>query len=380
MRISNNTDGGWMKMVQHRYARRVAGIDLSGIRKLFDAGGPDAINLGIGQPDFDTPVHIKEAAIQAIREGKTGYTPNAGIPELRAAICEKMARENNLRYQPENVLVTAGGSEALHLVMQALVNPGDPVLVPDPGFVSYAPLATIAGGRPIGYPCDETLHIDVEKAKELMDGARLLVLNSPSNPTGMVENEDTIRALVEFAADKGVTVISDEVYEHFIYEKRHFSAANYGEDVITINAASKTYAMTGWRIGYLVSPIEYINECLKVHQYCQACATSIAQYAAVAAYAGDQSAVIRMRERYRERRDLLYNGLIDIGYEFPRPEGAFYMFVPLGKDRIMRAIERGIIMVPGEAFGQNTPGHARLSYATADENLNNALVRLEKMG
>jgi aspartate aminotransferase len=366
-------------MGNHRYAQRVAGIDVSGIRKLFDAGGPDAVNLGIGQPDFDTPGHIKEAAIAAIRDGKTGYTPNAGIIELREAIADKFARENGLSFTPDQILVTAGGSEALHIVMQALVEQGDRVIIPDPGFVSYAPLAVIAGGRPEGVGCDATMHLDVEQAKEKMDGARLFVLNSPSNPTGMVESEESIKALVEYASDAGVTVLSDEVYEHLIYEKSHVSAARFGEDVITVNATSKTYAMTGWRIGYLVASEDYVLQCLKVHQYCQACATSIAQYAAVAAYTGDQTPVAHMRETYRIRRNLLYSGLNDLGYAFPMPEGAFYAFVPMGRDRIMRAIEKGIIMVPGEAFGKNAPNHARMSYATSEENLNRALERLKNV-
>ncbi|MDN5339585.1 MAG: aspartate aminotransferase [Euryarchaeota archaeon] len=368
-------------MTEHRYAGRVRGVEMSGIRKLFDAGRPDAINLGIGQPDFDTPDHIKMAAIAAIREGKTGYTPNAGIPELREAICEKLARENGLSCRPEQVLVTAGGSEALHLAMEALVDPGDRVLFTDPGFVSYAALATIAGGKPEGVPLDATLHIDVERAKEQMDGARVFVLNSPSNPTGAVESEESVRALVEYANDRGVTVISDEVYEHFVYEKKHVSAARFGEDVITVNAASKTYAMTGWRVGYLAAPEDYIPEFLKVHQYAQACATSISQYAALAAYTGDQEPVVRMRDEYRARRDLLYDGLTGLGFDFPRPEGAFYMFVPMGRTLIEKAIEAGVIIVPGAAFGSNAPDYARFSYATSRENLSRAVGRLgELMG
>ena len=225
-------------MSEHRYAARVRSVEMSGIRKLFDAGGPDAINLGIGQPDFDTPDHIKEAAIAAIRAGKTGYTANAGIPELREAICAKFERENDLTFRPEQILVTAGGSEALHLVMEALVDPGDRVLITDPGFVSYAALATFAGGRPEGVPLDETLHIDVEQAKEQMDGARLFVLNSPANPTGAVESEESIRALVEYANDRGVTVVSDEVYEHFV-TKRRMSAQPTLATTITVNAANR---------------------------------------------------------------------------------------------------------------------------------------------
>jgi len=363
-------------MSEHRYAARVRAVEMSGIRKLFDAGGPDAINLGIGQPDFDTPDHIKEAAIAAIRAGKTGYTPNAGIPELREAICAKFERENDLAFRPEQILVTAGGSEALHLVMEALVDPGDRVLITDPGFVSYAALATFAGGRPEGVPLDETLHIDVEQAKEQMDGARLFVLNSPANPTGAVESEESIRALVEYGNDRGVTIVSDEVYEHFVYEKAHVSAAHFGDDVITVNAASKTYAMTGWRVGYIAAPEDYIPECLKVHQYAQACATSISQYAALAAYTGDQEPVKQMREEYRARRDLLYEGLSGLGFEFPRPEGAFYAFVPMGRNLIQKAIEDGVIIVPGEAFGSKAPDYARFSYATSRENLSRAIQRL----
>jgi aspartate aminotransferase len=366
-------------MSEHRYAARVRSVEMSGIRKLFDAGGPDAINLGIGQPDFDTPDHIKEAAIAAIRAGKTGYTANAGIPELREAICAKFERENDLCFRPEQILVTAGGSEALHLVMEALVDPGDRVLITDPGFVSYAALATFAGGRPEGVPLDETLHIDVEQAKEQMDGARLFVLNSPANPTGAVESEESIRALVEYGNDRGVTIVSDEVYEHFVYEKAHVSAAHFGDDVITVNAASKTYAMTGWRVGYIAAPEDYIPECLKVHQYAQACATSISQYAALAAYTGDQGPVEQMREEYRARRDLLYEGLSGLGFEFPRPEGAFYAFVPMGRNLIQKAIEDGVIIVPGEAFGSKAPDYARFSYATSRENLSRAVERLKAL-
>lgn len=366
-------------MSEHRYAARVRAVEMSGIRKLFDAGGPDAINLGIGQPDFDTPDHIKEAAIAAIRAGKTGYTPNAGIPELREAICAKFERENDLTFRPEQILVTAGGSEALHLVMEALVDPGDRVLITDPGFVSYAALAAFAGGRPEGVPLDETLHIDVEQAKEQMDGARLFVLNTPANPTGAVESEESIRALVEYGNDRGVTIVSDEVYEHFVYEKAHVSAAHFGDDVITVNAASKTYAMTGWRVGYIAAPEDYIPECLKVHQYAQACATSISQYAALAAYTGDQEPVKQMREEYRVRRDLLYEGLSSLGFEFPRPEGAFYAFVPMGRNLIQKAIEDGVIIVPGEAFGSKAPDYARFSYATSRENLSRAVGRLQAL-
>ena len=264
MRISNELKRK-INMKQ-QFASRVAGIEISGIRRIFEAAGPDSINLGLGQPDFDTPEHIKEAAITAIREGKTGYTTNNGIPELRTAICKKFKSENGLSYEPDQVIVTAGASEALHIVMQALVDTGDRVLCQDPGFVSYAALAMLTGGSPVSVPLDARFHIDVERAKELMDGARLFVLNSPANPTGAVESRESIKALVEYAADAGVTIVSDEVYEHFIYGKKHWSAAQFGDNVITINATSKTYAMTGWRLGYLAASADVIGQCIKVHQ------------------------------------------------------------------------------------------------------------------
>jgi len=354
------------------------GIEGSGIRRIFEAAGPGAVNLGLGQPDFDTPAHIKEAAVKALQEGKTGYTPNAGIPELRAAICDKLRRENGLSHRPEEILVTAGGSEALHLLMQVLVREGDRVLVPDPGFVSYVALASIAGGVPVGMPPDSSMHTDVEKAKELMDGASVMVLNSPSNPTGAVEPEESIRALVEYAADRGVTVISDEVYEHLVYGRRHVPAARFGENVITVNAASKTYAMTGWRIGFFAATQEVVDQAVKVHQYCQACATSIAQYAAVAAYTGDQSSVAEMRREYQARRDMMYEGFTRMGIYFPIPEGAFYMFVPFGRELTNRILHRGVVIVPGDAFGKNAPGHARLCYAVSRETIAEAIHRIGK--
>jgi aspartate aminotransferase len=362
-----------------KFSERVAGIEISGIRRIFEAAGPGSINLGLGQPDFDTPQHIKDAAIKAIQKGKTGYTANNGIPELRAAISRKFKNENAIKYHPDQIIVTAGASEALHIVMQALINPGDRVLCPDPGFVSYASLATIAGGKPVGVPLTGSLHIDTEAAKKLMDNAKILVINSPGNPTGAVESKESIRALVEYAADKGVTVISDEVYEHFIYGKKHTSAAAFGDNVITINATSKTYAMTGWRLGYLAASPEIIGQCLKVHQYCQACATSIAQYAAVAAYEGDQAAVKTMRDEYEVRRDLIWGGLKKLGFDFPKPEGAFYTFVPMDPALTEKIIASGVIVVPGTAFGVNAPAYTRFSYATSRDNIRTALERIGKL-
>jgi aspartate aminotransferase len=362
-----------------KFADRIKDIEISGIRRLFEAAGPDSINLGLGQPDFDTPQHIKDAAIRAIQEGKTGYTSNNGIPELRHAISAKFKNENKLSYTPDQIIVTAGASEALHIVMQAMAGDGDKVLCPDPGFVSYASLAILAGANPVSVPLTKDLHIDVERAKELMDGAKLFVINSPGNPTGAVESKESIRAVVEYANDAGVTIISDEVYEHFIYGKKHWSAGQFGNNVITINATSKTYAMTGWRLGYLAASPEIIGQCIKVHQYCQACATSISQYAAVAAYEGNQHPVTVMRDEYRARRDLFCKGLSALGLDFPLPEGAFYAFVPMIPALTQKIIDAGVVIVPGSAFGKNAPDYARMSYATSRENLGRALDRIQKV-
>ncbi len=362
-----------------KFAERVKDIEISGIRRLFEAAGPDSINLGLGQPDFDTPQHIKEAAIKAIQDGKTGYTGNNGIPELRQAISRKFKSENQLSYLPDQIIVTAGASEALHIVMQAVVGHGDIVLCPDPGFVSYASLAVLASATPVSVPLTKDLHIDVEKAKELMDGAKLFVINSPGNPTGAVESKESIKALVEYADDAKVTIISDEVYEHFIYGKKHWSAGQFGDNVITINATSKTYAMTGWRLGYLAASPDIISQCIKVHQYCQACATSISQYAAIAAYEGDQQPVTVMRDEYRVRRDLFCKGLSGLGLNFPLPEGAFYAFVPMKPALTQKIIDSGIVIVPGSAFGVNAPEYARMSYATSRENLGRAIDRIKNV-
>lgn len=362
-----------------QFADRVMNLEISGIRKIFESAGPDAISLALGQPDFDTPDHIKEAAIQAIRDGKTGYTQNSGIPELREAICAKFERENGLKYLPSEIIACAGASEALNIAMQAIVNPGDRVVYSDPGFVSYGALAELSGGIADPVPLGEDLRIDIDRTCEAIDGARMIVLNSPSNPTGVVESEETIRGIVEYADDKGTVVISDEVYEHFIYGGKHYSAALYGDNVITINATSKTYAMTGWRLGLLAAPLEIAEECLKVHQYTIACASSISQYAALAGYTGDQSVVARMRDEYRDRRDLMVKGLQGLGFEFPVPEGAFYLFVPMGTELMEAIIAAGVIIVPGTAFGEHGAGYARISYAASQDALKEALNRIESV-
>lgn len=369
-----------------RLARRLAHIDISGIRKAFErrpsaergaqprVRRPEDINLALGQPDSDTPAHIKAAAARALEAGHTAYTPNAGLPELQEAIAAKLRRENRVSVAPEQVLVTSGASEALHLALMALVDPGDEVLIPDPGFVSYGPLTRAAGGRPVGVPLRRDMTLDPERvASRITRKTRAVVVNSPANPTGAVERPEDLKALAEMAERKRFMLISDEVYEAFVYEGEHASPARWAPDhVLTVNAASKSYAMTGWRLGFAAGPPEVVDGMLRLHCYAQACASSIAQHAALAAYAGPRDAVAGMRERFRRRRDLVVERLEAAGVPCPRPRGAFYAFPEVGPsgDRFAaRLAERGVRVVPGSAFGPRGKRHIRISYAVAEERL-----------
>lgn len=359
-----------------KFDKRVTGINISGIRKMFEGAGPGAINLGLGQPDFDTPPHVKAEAIRAIEEGFTGYTGNMGIPELREALAAKFRRENGLEYGAGQIMVTSGASEALHVAIEALCGQGDEVLVPDPGFVSYSALTTMADARPVPVPLGENLRYDPETIKGMIGPrTKAIVLNSPSNPTGAVQTPAEIRAIVEIARDRGVTVISDEVYEHFIYDGVHDSPARYGDNVVTVNAASKTYAMTGWRLGYLAAAPDYVDQILKVHQYVQACACSISQRAALAALAGPQECVALMREEFRRRRDYLIGELHAMGVECVTPSGAFYAFPRVGDEeaRVMELLRKGVITTPGSSFGEHGRGFIRLCYATSMPGLEKAV-------
>ena len=365
-----------------KFSKRVTSIDISGIRKMFEAAGPNAINMGLGQPDFDTPQNIKDAAVRALSDGRTGYTNNAGIDELRLAVADKLKRENGLEYAKENILITAGGSGALHAAIQSLIEDGEKVVFNNPGFVSYGSLATLAGGVPEPVALTPELHLDIEALKEKFSDkkTKVMVLNSPANPTGMVETPETIKAVVEAAADSGVTVISDEVYEKFCYGDTKFvSAATFGDNVITINATSKTYAMTGWRVGFMAADAEIINQAVKIQQYSLACPTSIAQYAALEAYTGPQDSVTVMKNEYEARRNLLISGLRDLGIEVAMPEGAFYAFPKLDLDTVMKIVAADVIITPGSAFGSLGNGYARMSYAASQDNIREALKRIESV-
>lgn len=358
------------------FASRVSKIDISGIRKAFESAPEQAINLGLGQPDFDTPEHIKRAAIKAIEEGFTGYTPNAGMPELRNAISEKFKKENGISVEWDEIIVTSGASEALHLAIHALAEKGDEVLMPSPCFVSYPALAHLSDARPVGVPLRDDLTMSPEEVeKKITRKTKAFIVNSPANPTGAVQSEKDIKAFAEIADEHRIALISDEVYEHFIYEGKHVSPAKFSDRVVTINATSKTYAMTGWRIGYVAAKKELTEQMLKIHSYIQACAPSISQKASYAALTGPQECVGKMRNVFMERRNLVVDALGKIGVRFAVPHGAFYIFPEVSDERgaTAKLLEKKVIVTPGSSFGEYGRNHIRISYAVSTERLKTAM-------
>ena len=363
-----------------RFAGCTKKIEISGIRKCFEGAVAGSVNLGLGQPDFDTPEHIKNAAIRAIQKGQCGYTPNCGVPELRAALAGKFQKENHIDCTAEEIMVTSGASEALFLIIAALVDQGDEVLIGDPAFLSYVELTRLVGGRPVAVPLDQNLRLDPEAIQErITDRTRLIIVNSPSNPTGSVGTAGQMRAIAEIADDRDIAVLSDEVYEHFIYKGEHVSPGQFSDNVITVNAVSKTYSMTGWRLGYLAAKGGALEELLKIHQYVQACASSISQAAALEAVTGPQDCVAAMRDEFRARRDLLVKGFKEMGVDLIVPDGAFYLFPKVGDGDAVAAKlgKAGVIVVPGSAFGAGGREHIRISYAAARCQLEEALRRMK---
>jgi aspartate aminotransferase len=363
------------------FSQRVNGIPPSGIREVFAGASGEAINLGLGEPDFQAPNHIHRAAIDAIQNGDAdGYTSNRGLHDLREAICEKHARENGFDLDPENVIVTAGASEALHLAIDAHVDAGAEVIFPDPGFVSYSPLTRLAGGVPIsvGLRADQTLAPEmVERA--ITDRTAAFVVNSPGNPTGAVQDECDMRAFARIADEHDICCISDELYEQILFDGTHRSPMEFAEsdNVILINSCSKGYAMTGWRVGWIVASDRRIERLLRVHQYIQACASAPAQYAAIAALTGPQMFVETMAATFEQRRDVLLDGLVDIGLEAPTPRGAFYVLPNVPDGWVDAILDRDVIIVPGKTFGDGGQGRARISYTASVETIKKALERMD---
>ncbi|MFB6256599.1 MAG: pyridoxal phosphate-dependent aminotransferase [Haloplanus sp.] len=365
------------------FAARVEAISISGIREVFEAAGDDAINLGLGQPDFPAPTHARQAAVEAIEAGEAdAYTSNKGIEPLREAIAAKHRRDQGIDIDAGDIVATAGGSEALHLAIEAHVDPGEEVVFPDPGFVSYDALTKVAGGTPKPVPLRDDLTLDpatVEAA--ITDDTAMFVVNSPGNPTGAVSPEDDIREFARIADEHDVVCLSDEVYEPFVFEGAHHSPISYADtdSVVVINGCSKTYSMTGWRLGWVAASTRRIERMLRVHQYVQACASAPAQYAAEAALTGPQGVVDDMRGTFEERRNLLLDRFDEMGVDVPTPKGAFYAMPRVPEGFVDACIDRGVVVVPGEAFGNGGTGHARLSYANDTESLREALDVMERV-
>jgi aspartate aminotransferase len=368
------------------WAERTSHISLSGIREMFALTKPHAINLGLGQPDFDTPVHIKEAAKEALDGGFTGYTPNKGFPELIDAIA-RYYEQYGIHANQDQIICTSGGSEALHLAFEALVNPGDEVIIPDPGFVAYSPLTRVAGGSPVSaqIKADDDFRLQPSTVADcITDKTKVLVINSPANPTGAVQRYDELRGFIELANDYDFYIISDEVYERILYTGEHVSAGSIDSGrVIVVNSVSKTYAMTGWRLGYAIAPDAIIEEMLKVHQYIQACAPSISQKAAYAALNGPQESVRSMLEEFRKRRNAVMEHLAEVA-ECVTPQGAFYVFPRFftsdtSLDLTKKLAQEGVIVVAGSAFGRFGEGHIRISYAASQEAIDRAFQIIKKL-
>lgn len=374
-------------------SQKAAGIKPSGIRKFFDivAEMKDAISLGVGEPDFDTPWHIRDEGIYSLEKGRTFYTSNAGLKELRMEIAAYMKRSQGLDYHYlSEIFVTVGGSEAIDLAMRALLNPGDEVLIPQPSYVSYEPCVTLSDGVPVIIQLKEENRFRLT-AQELREAitpkTKILVMPFPNNPTGAIMEREDLEALVPIILENDLIVVSDEIYGELTYGgKTHVSIASLPgmrERTIVINGFSKAYAMTGWRLGYACGPRIIMEQMIKIHQYCIMCAPTTSQYAAVEALRSGDEDVRRMRESYDERRRMVLYLLNEMGLPCFEPEGAFYVFPCIRSfgmtseefaNRLLE--EEKVAIVPGTAFGDCGEGYLRISYAYSIEDLQKALSRV----
>ncbi|MDR0900062.1 MAG: pyridoxal phosphate-dependent aminotransferase [Methanobrevibacter sp.] len=363
-------------------AKRLEKVELSQVRKMFEITDENAINLGIGEPDFDIPENVKIAIIESLEEGFTHYTSNKGFLELREEISKKLKQDNSLAIDPESIMVTVGASEALYICAQGLFEKGDEILIPDPGFMSYIESIRLSEAIPVPVQVkfENGYKMKVEDVQEkISPKTKAIILNSPSNPTGAVMEKKDIKAIAELATDYDFTIISDEIYEKIIYGKKHYSPAEFSDNVVVVNGFSKTYAMTGLRIAYLAGQNELIEELLKVHQYNTACASSISQAGAYEALKGPQKTVNSMVNEFQKRRDLIAKRLDEIGLECSQLDGAFYAFpkVENSQDFVQKALKAGVVTVPGTGFGQYSENNIRMSYATSYKEIEEAMNRLE---
>lgn len=375
-------------------SQKVAAIKPSGIRKFFDIVSEmkDAISLGVGEPDFDTPWHIRDEGIYAFERGKTFYTSNAGLKELRIEISNYLKRHQGLEYCPDNeILVTVGGSEAIDVGLRAVINPGDEVIIPQPSYVSYEPCAILAGAKPVivNLKAENEFRLTPgELLNAVSDKTKVLILPYPNNPTGAIMEADDLERIARIIIEKDILVMSDEIYAALTYKNKHISIASVDgmkERTILINGFSKAYAMTGWRLGYACAPKEIIKQMTKIHQFAIMCAPTTSQYAAIEALKNGDSDVAAMCQSYNQRRRYLMNAFRQMGLECFEPYGAFYVF-PCIKEFGMTSEEfatkflqeEKVAVVPGTAFGECGEGYLRISYAYSLDNLKLAIVRLEK--
>ena len=368
-----------------RHIPESATMKIADIAAKLRSEGQDIISFSLGEPDFETPENIKRAAKTALDRGETHYTQGSGIPELREAIAEKLKNDNNLDVSPADVLVTTGAKQAIFEAICTLIDEGDEVLLLDPAWVSYSAIVKFAGGKPIMVPVSEQEgYVPVDLQSHMTRDTKLLILNSPCNPTGAVYGKNVIKAAAEAAEDHGVFVLSDEVYEKIIYGAKHHSIGSLIPDrTITINGFSKAYAMTGWRLGYATAPAPILQGMLKIQQHSVSNATSFAQRAGVEALRGDQGAVRAMVAEFKKRRDIMIDGLRKMEIECALPRGAFYAFAKVSQfgnsvevtEKLLR--DALVAVTPGSAFGPNGEGYVRLSYATSRQNIEDGIDRIE---
>ena len=362
-------------------------MKISAMAKKLAAGGLDIIDMGVGEPDFDTPKHIVEAGCSSIRMGETRYAPTAGIPELRRAIAEKLSRENSLHATADDVIVTPGAKMAVFAAVQALLQEGDECVLIGPSWVSYEPCVAFAGGRVAWGKVDDNF-MPLNIAETINSKTKLIIVNSPSNPTGSVFDRKVLEEIRDLAVDHNLSVISDEIYEKIIYDHEHISIGSMPgmeDKTVTINGFSKAYAMTGWRLGYLTGPKETMKWVTRLLSHSVSQATTFVQRAGVAAMQGPQDEVASMAMEFRARRDMLAAGLKDLGIPCSVPGGAFYVFPDVSglggwdafTDKLLK--DALIAATPGSAFGPGGANYVRLSYATSQNRIKQALERIEKI-
>lgn len=378
--------------MREKLSQKVLNLKSSGIRAFFDMANeiPDVISLGVGEPDFDTPWHIREVGIQALQSGKTFYTSNAGLQELRAAISSYTKRKTGLTYNPENqIIVTVGGSEAIDLALRALLNAGDEVIYLEPGFVSYYPCIKLADGVPVPIRLTEENRFRLKPEQleaAVTPKSKVLILSYPNNPTGAVMEKEDLEALLPVIQKHDLIVISDEIYGELTYGVKHCSIAGLPgmeQRTIIINGFSKSFAMTGWRLGYALGNHEIIEQMVKIHQFAVMCAPTISQYAAIEAMEQGDGDIEAMRESYDQRRKFLYHELQRLGLPCFEPQGAFYMFPNIrefglssGEFALKLLKEEKVAVVPGDSFGECGEGFVRISYAASLQNLKEAVNRI----